>query len=666
MAKKKISAKRKWTNVPLKESRIKDSVERNETNKTLKVAICIFLIVATFCVYSQIKDHQFINYDDGILITKNSRVQAGFTNENILRVFTTAHFGGWQPVTSFSYILDYQLYGLNPKGFLLTNLFIHIANSLLLFLILFRMTGAIWKSAFVAVLFSLHPLNVESVAWAAERKNVLSAFFMFLTIWAYIGYTEKPTAKKLSLVTLLFSFGIMSKPMVVTLPFALLLFDFWPLERFQLVQRQQELNVEQKDEKLDGKEKFLKLVLEKLPLFILSFLCSIWTLMIFEKPEETVSQDPVSIVTTLSNVMFAYSEYLWKMVWPIELAILYPHPGNVLALWKIFLCGIALLFITTISIKLIRKAPYFAMGWFWYLGTLIPVIGFINLGLHLIADRYVYLPLIGIFIIVAWGIPELLKEWHYGNFFLKTSAGILILALILTTWTQVSYWKSSITVFKHAIKVTDKEYPSFAVAHDNLGLALSADREYEEAISHFKRAINLKYNLSNWYTANLYNNLGLAMFELSRNKEAIDYFRIAIQLADYPKAHSNLGNALFADQKIDDAINHYQTAIRIKPDYAEAHFNLGNILFSVNKKEEAIGYYNEAIKIWPDFAMAHNNLGNALAQKGDFKEAIAHYRKTLEIKPDLKRKKLELKPDLKVAQKNLETALRLSGELRNK
>ena len=464
-----------------------------EANKTVKIVICIFLMVATFCIYSQVQDHEFTNFDDAIYCCLEV-YEAGLTSENVKWAFTTFATGNWFPVTWFSHILDYQLYGLNPKGFLLTNLFFHIANSLLLFLILFRMTGAIWQSAFVAAVFALHPLNVESVAWVAERKNVLSTFFLLLTIWAYIRYAEKPTTKRYSLVFLLFAFGLMSKSMVVTLPFVLLLLDYWPLERFKLGRREREFKIAQKDKYFNGEKNISKLVLEKFPLLILSALCSITTLILFKNHTQvdgSVAQDPVSILTILTNVLISYFEYLWKMLWPKGLAILYAHPGNTLAVWKGVLCGIALLVITTISIKLIRKAPYFVVGWFWYLGTLIPVIGFITLGPHLIADRYAYLPLIGIFVIIAWGVPELLKEWHYRKNVLKASAGILILTLMPITWIQVSHWKSSITVFKHAIKVTDKKYPNFVAVHNNLGAALVAEGKNEEAISHYKMAIKI-------------------------------------------------------------------------------------------------------------------------------------------------------------------------------
>jgi len=587
-----------------------------EVNQTMKTAICIFLAVATFSVYLQVKDHEFVNFDDNVLVTESSLVQAGLTNENIIRVFTTTHFGGWLPINSISYMLDYQLYGLNPKGFLLTNLFFHIANSLLLFLVLCRMTGAIWQSAFVAAMFALHPLNVESVAWVAERKNVLSTFFLLLTIWAYIRYAEKPTTKRYSLVFLLFALGLMSKSMLVTLPFVLLLLDYWPLERFKLGQRERELKIAQKDKYFNGEKNISKLVLEKFPLLILSALCSITTLILFELAPvgESVAQDPVSILAILTNVMISYFEYLWKMLWPKGLAILYAHPGNTLAVWKGVLCGIALLAITTISIKLIRKAPYFVVGWFWYLGTLIPVIGFIPIGPHLIADRYAYLPLIGIFVIIAWGVPELLKEWHYRKNVLKASAGILILTLMPITWIQVSHWKSSITVFEHAISVTGKKYPGFSVVHNNLGAALHTEGKNQEAISHYKMAIKLR--------------------------------------PTHAKAHYNFGNALSAERKIEEAISHYKMAIKLKPDYAPAHNNLGTTLVAEGKIKEAISHYKMAIKLKPDFAAAHNNLGIALFHAKMTEEAIDYFKEAIRIRPGFA-----------AAQKNLETALLRSEEL---
>jgi len=612
-AKKKPLAKGKATSSPLTKAQVKGFEETDEANKTLKVAICIFLMVATFGIYSQIQDHEFTNFDDSVLVTESSLVQAGLTNENIIRVFTTTHSGGWAPITSISYMLDYQLYGLNPKGFLLTNLFFHIANSLLLFLILFRMTGAIWQSAFVAAMFALHPLNVESVAWVAERKNVLSTFFLLLTIWAYIRYAEKPTIKSYGLVFLLFAFGLMSKSMLVTLPFVLLLLDYWPLERFKLGRREREFKTAQKDKYFNGEKNILKLVLEKFPLLILSALCSIMTLILFKKYTQvggSVAQDPVSILTILTNVLISYFEYLWKMLWPKGLAILYAHPGNTLAVWKGVLCGIALLVITTISIKLIRKAPYFVVGWFWYLGTLIPVIGFITVGPHLIADRYAYLPLIGIFVIIAWGVPELLKEWHYRKNVLTASAGILILTLMPITWIQVSHWKSSITVFEHAISVTGKKYPGFSVVHNNLGAALHTEGKNQEAISHYKMAIK---HTPVFYIA--HNNLGIALDAEGKNEEAISHYKMAIKLKPtHAESYNNLGTTLFADRKTEEAISHFKMAIELKPGYAEAHYNLGYALLQKGEMKEAVHHFRETVKLRPDFVAARNHLELALLQ----------------------------------------------------
>jgi len=585
-----------------------------ETNKIVKIIICIFLMVATFGIYSQIQDHEFVDYDDNILVTESSLVQAGLTNESIIRVFTTTHHSGWLPITSISYMLDYQLYGLNPTGFLLTNLFFHIANSLLLFLILFRMTGAIWQSAFVAVVFALHPLNVESVAWVAERKNVLSTFFLLLTIWAYIRYAEKPTIKSYGLVFLLFAFGLMSKSMLVTLPFVLLLLDYWPLERFKLGRREREFKIAQKDKYFNGEKNISKLVLEKFPLLILSALCGITILILFKKAGEPVAQDPVSILAILTNAMISYFEYLWKMLWPKGLAILYAHPGNTLAVWKGVLCGIALLVITTISIKLIRKAPYFVVGWFWYLGTLIPVIGFITLGPHhLIADRYAYLPLIGIFVVIAWGVPELLKEWHYRKNVLKASAGILILTLMPITWIQVSHWESSITVFKHAIRVTDKKYPSFSVVHNNLGIPLVAEGKIEEAISHYKMAIKIKPDLA--------------------------------------KAHYNLGIALVAEGKKEEAISHYKMAIKIKPDYAETYINLSAAYLNKKNFKLSLKTLNTLESINPNHPLLHYNFSCYYALLGNIPKGIDSLKKAIE-NGYKNLQNLETDPDLENLRQN--------------
>jgi len=508
-----------------------------------KVLICIFLIVATFCIYSQVQDHEFLNYDDNKYVTDNLNVQAGFTRESINWALTTSYFSEWQPITWLSYILDYQLYGLNPKGYHQTSLFFHIANSLILFMVLLRMTGALWQCSFVAALFAFHPLNVESVAWAAERKNVLSTLFWLLTMWAYIRYAEKPNIKRYGSMILFFILGLMSKPMLVTLPFALLLLDYWPLRRLKF--EQERGGNETSEKNTARRSEVFRLVLEKIPLFLLSVVFSIINFIAATKSLQAFS---VPLKERIIHSLITYLAYLQKMFWPSKLSSFYPYPENDLSVTQGIFCGMALVGITIISIRLIRKAPYFAVGWFWYLGTLVPVIGiFVQPGGQAMADRYAYVPLIGIFIIVAWGVPELISKWRYKEKVLSVSAGIIIPILLITTWWQVSHWKNSITIFKHAIRVTDKKYPNTARIHNNLGVALFAKQKNEEAISHYKMAIKLK--------------------------------------PDYAQAHYNLGFALFQKGEIKEAIDHYRETLKLKPDLVVAQKNLETALLRSEELE---------------------------------------------------------------------------------
>jgi len=441
-------------------------------------------------------------------------------------------------------------------------------------MVLHRMTGALWQSGFVAAMFAFHPLNVESVAWTAERKNVLSTLFWLLTMWAYIHYAAKPTIKRYGLVFLFFTLGLMSKAMLVTLPFALLLLDYWPLRRLKFEQERGGNEISEKN--TARRSEVFRLVLEKIPLFLLTTGLSIVSFIAQKSFGNMNYMKNLAFSTRLTNAAVSYLEYLGKMIWPEKLAIFYSHPGNALALWQGILCGVALVSITIISIRLIKKAPYFAVGWFWYLGTLVPVIGIVQVGGQAMADRYAYIPLIGIFIIVAWGVPELISKWRYKEKVLSVSAGIIIPILLITTWWQVSHWKNSITIFKHAIRVTDKKYPNLALIHNNLGIALFADRKNEEAISHYKMAIKLKPNHTN--------------------------------------AHYNLGNALFSMNETEEAISHYKTAVKLKPNYTNAHYNLGYALLQKGEMNEAVHHFRETLKLRPDFVAARNHLELALLQ----------------------------------------------------
>ena len=627
-AKKKPLAKGNATSSPLTKAQVKGFEETDKANKTLKVTICIFVMVATFCIYSQVQDHEFINYDDYQYIKDNWNIKSGFSSESISWAFTTFYAYNWFPITWLSHIFDYQLYGLNPKGHHLTNLLFHIANALLLFMVLLRMTGKLWRCAFIAAMFAFHPLNVESVAWAAERKNVLSTLFWLLTMWAYIRYAEKSTIKKYGLVLLFFALGLMSKPMLVTLPFVLLLLDYWPLGRLKLEQGGPDNEVPAKS-RYHVKSEFLKLMLEKIPLFALTTGACILT-FIAQQEGALINANKLSLSTRLTNAVVSYLEYLKKMIWPNDLAVFYPHPESTLAAWKWVVCFVVLVTITAISIKFIKKVPYFAVGWFWYLGTLIPVIGIVQVGGQAMADRYTYIPLIGIFIIVAWGVPELISKWNHKEKVLSVSVGIIILILLITTWGQVSHWKNSITIFKHALKVANENsYNSYLINY-HLGNAFWNKRKTGEAISHYKMAIKINPDY-----APTYNNLGIILGAEGKTEEEISHYKMAIKInPDVAEAHSNLANVLQKRGKNSEAISHYKMAIKIKPDYAPAYNNLGNALGKEGKFSEAISHYKMAIKITPDYAMAHSNLGNALQNGGKNSEAISHHKMAIKLNPD--------------------------------
>jgi len=501
-------------------------------------------MVATFCVYSQVQDHEFVSYDDPLYTyPPNQNVKAGFNSKSVKWAFTTMYSEEWSPVNWLSHILDHQLSGMNPKGHHLTNLFFHTANALLLFIVLHRMTGALWQSAFVAAIFAFHPLNVESVAWLAGRKNVLSTFFGLLTIYAYIGYAAKKTIRRYSLVFLFFALGLMSKSMLVTLPFVLLLLDYWPLERLKF-SKESDCSKTVNTSKANG-QKVLRLVGEKIPLFLLSVVCSILN---FVAATALLQAFSIPLKERIIHSLITYLAYLQKMFWPSKLSHFYPYPENDLSVVQGIFCGMALVGITFISIRLIRKAPYFVVGWFWYLGTLVPVIGiFVQAGWAGMADRYTYIPLVGIFIIIAWGFPELISNWRHKKKVLVTLAIIVIPSLMMVSWVQVSYWKNDIVLYKHAIDVAENKYPGLAKTYNNLGIALFAKQENEEAISYYKMAIKLNPN----YT-NAHYNLGIVLLQKGEMKEAAHHFRETIELRpDFIAARDNLEFALLQSQEIE-------------------------------------------------------------------------------------------------------------------
>jgi Flp pilus assembly protein TadD len=577
--------------------------------------ICLFLVLSTLAVYWQVKNHEFINYDDNVYITDNPQVQSGLTSKSVRWAFTTTHTGNWHPLTWLSHMVDYQLFGLNPGGHHLTSVFLHILNAILLFLAFRWTTSAIWPSALVASLFAIHPLHVESVAWVAERKDVLSTFFFFLTILAYITYVKRPRKRNYLLVLFLFTLGLMAKPMLVTLPFVLLLLDYWPLNRLQL--RKESSSADNKTGKflLGSRDKLTPFALigEKLPMFILSGISCAITLWAQEKAGAMSGLEIVPFKWRVANALVSGATYMGKMVWPGHLAVFYPHPQNSLPLWQGVLAGFFLIIVSIIVVKLASRYKYGLVGWLWYLGTLVPVIGLVQVGEQAMADRYTYIPLIGLFIIIAWGFADLVDENRRKRNLLTLSATLLLLLLALCSWKHVRLWKNSVRLFEHALKVTSGNY----VAHYTLGNALAQQGNLAEAMAHYQEALRMKPN--------------------------------------HAEVHNNLGNALALQGNLAEAIAQYQESLRVFPRQGNTHRNLGVALDRQGRHKEAMRHYLEALRLNPQDAQSHNNIGVTLVEEGEVEEAVVHFSEAVRINPNFTE-----------AQRNLENGLRLLGKGRSK
>ena len=557
--------------------------------KRQEIIICLVLVATTLAVYWQVTNHEFINYDDGLYVTENSHVQAGLTLESIKWAFTTGHAANWHPVTWLSHMLDIELYGLNPMGHHWTNLQFHIANSLLLFFILFKMTGALWKSAFVAALFALHPLHVESVAWVAERKDVLSAFFGMLTISAYIMYVKKRNLLRYSLVFIFLSLGLMAKPMLVTLPFVLLLLDLWPLKR---------LNLPLNQPAGSQNSNFIPLILEKIPFLVPVAISSILTL-VAQHSSALKTLESFPLQTRVANALISYINYIVKTLWPLHLSVFYPHPENLPA-WQIIGATLLIAVAIFLSIHRLKKYPYIIVGLLWFFITLFPVIGIIQVGDQAMADRYTYIPLIGIFIILAWGGSDLLKKWTNKKIVSSILAMSVLLVLTMQSFHQAAHWKNSSTLFENAIKVTGNNW----LAHNNLGIALFSEGKLDKAIYHYKKALNIKPD-----TLGAIKNLGIALSEKGNFKEAAQHFSKALVInpEDFDAYHK-LGGILAKQGKFNEAIRHFAEAIKINPDYAPAYNEIGIILAEKGKLEKSNDFFSKAIQLEPDCKEARDNL----------------------------------------------------------
>jgi len=542
--------------VPLTESSLK---------KPYVVLIYLLLALATFIAFEQLRHNEFIDYDDDQYVTRNPHVIGGFTRDAVSWAFTTTHAANWHPLTWLSHMLDCELFDLNSGRHHLTSLFFHIANTLLLFWVLNRMTRAVWPSAFVAALFALHPLHVESVAWISERKDVLSSFFWMLTMAAYILYAERPGICRYILVFLALGLGLMAKPMLVTLPFVLLLLDLWPLERFSTPQIRTLKPACQK-------ATAYRLICEKILLFVLAAASCVVTYTVQKTAGTVAPTEVLTLNSRMANALVSYVSYIGKMIYPARLAVFYPHRYDTMPLSKPI---VSLLLLAIVSISVVYAARqrhrYLAVGWLWYIVTLLPVIGLVQVGEQAMADRYTYLPSIGLFIILAFGVAELLAGRPYQKIGLPTSAVLILAALLMGTRTQVGYWRNSLTLFEHALAVTKNNY----MMHNALAFALGSRGRLDEAIDHYLHSLDL----------------------IPNNAET--HFRFA--------------DTLRLQGKLDAAISHYRQAVQSKPDYAKAHNDLAYALRTQGSLNEAVSHFRLALETKPNLTPALNGLAQILA-----------------------------------------------------
>lgn len=566
------------------------------------------LTLVTVAAFWRVFENGFV-YDDEGYVTRNPFVQQGITLRSIVWAFTAFYQANWHPLTWISHMLDWRLFGQNAMGHHLVNLAFHAANVLLLFWALARMTGAVWKSAFAAALFAVHPLHVESVAWVAERKDVLSAFFWLLTMLAYARYAERPRFRRYFLVVLLFGLGLLTKPMLVSLPIVLLLLDYWPLARLRAG---------------CGLRSWRPLLLEKLPLFALSAASCVVTLMAQRAAGALARFEDYPLLTRVANAFASYAKYVIKTFWPSRLAVLYPGREEA----ALFPGAAALVFLVVASALFLRggrSRGYLMLGWLWYLITLIPVIGIVQVGSQAMADRYTYMPLVGIFIILAWGIPDAADFAARGRYKIsvvrKALPGLacaVILVLTLATNVQVGYWHSNMTLWQRAIDAAG-ESPQ---ACYNLGQGLQEHGEIERARLMYARAVELAPDY-----AQARNNLGTVLQDMGKPEEAAREFREVIRLEPRNAAgYINLGNVLSDQGKLDEALRQYFLAVKVSPDYPIAHYSAGNILARQERYAEAERRFREAIRLRPNFALAHNNLAMVLYRLGDYAGARGHVR----------------------------------------
>jgi protein O-mannosyl-transferase len=604
--------------------------------KLFDLAICLGLILSTLAVYAQVRSFDFVNYDDDQYVYQNAHVQAGLTSESVKWALTAVVVGNWMPVTLLSHLLDVQLFGMQSGMQHSVNVLFHALSAVLLFLALRRATGARALSAFVAFVFGLHPLHVGSVAWIAERKDVLSTFFWFLALYEYVRYTERRSLVRYLAVAAPFCLGLMSKPMLVTFPFTLLLFDVWPLRRTQ----------------------WPGAIWEKLPLIALSIGAASVTYFL-QRTAGIVLAIPLGM--RIGNALLSYVTYIGQMFWPLRLSVFYPYPSAI-PVWEAVAALAVILAVSVLAMRAWRTRPYLAVGWLWYLGTLAPVIGLLQAGRQAHADRYMYIPMVGLLIMLAWGAADVFGKWPRTKAVAAVAGVAYCAACMALAWRETAYWQNSETLYEHAIDSTG----SNDLAENNLGLYRMTMQRYAEAIPHFEAALRISPD-----NALAHFNLGVCLSNIAgRTAEAIPQFEAALRISpnnavghfdlgvtlsntpgrtadaiqqyeaalrlnpDYAEAHNNLGAALIGSGNCAAAIPHLEAAIRANPNYAGASYNLGYCQMAAGNYAAAIPYFEAAIRAKADFADAHRSLGELLARLGRTEEAIAHLDAAQRSQPD--------------------------------
>lgn len=566
--------------------------------------------MVALALYNPATHHPFVNYDDDRYVTENPHVRQGLTAQTFTWALTSTEQANWHPLTWISHALDCSLFGLNPTGHHFGSILLHVANVVLLYLLLMWATGRLGPSLFVAALFALHPINVESVVWIAERKNVLCTFFFLLTLWAYGWYARKPGWKRYLTVFGLFAAGLASKPMVITLPFVLLLLDYWPLGR---VGGARNLS-------------WPRLALEKVPLLVLSLASAVITVVAQQAGGSIRTTAEFSLGVRIGNAIYAYEMYLWKMLWPARLAPLYPHPGDSLAGWRVLIAALVLVFIST-SVWRFRTRRYLVVGWLWFLGTLVPVIGLVQVGEAAMADRYAYMPLIGIFVMIAFGFADWAEKKMFARWLVIPSAAVL-LALAFATHRQIGFWRSNYDLWSHTLAVTSNNF----VAEDNLGGALILENKEEEGLPHFEAAarINPRDPMS-------HSNLGTYFQSHGHMREAVEQYNEAVNLTSDPGfltlTYANLGATQLAMGAQDEAAKSFEESLRYNPNQFNAWLGLGLLALQQGKLDEAIADFSRSVAAQPT-AQGFYELGHTLALTGRTAEALQAYQQALKVDPD--------------------------------